>query len=98
MVIRVIRRIEIIIVTCIAVCGCSCVSGSMTIQAVERCMCARESETGLIVIEGGRCPCGCGVTGVAVMTEIIGDMIGIGNRVEILIVTGITICGRPCIS
>ena len=54
-------------------------------------MCSSKRELGIGMIKGGRAPGLGGVADGTIMTEIVLDMIGIRNPVEIILMTGITI-------
>jgi len=75
-------------VTCDAVRGCARVTVSMARNTIDREMRPLEREVCLVMIEVRGLP-GIGVvTSVASMTEIVGDMVGIGRAIEIRLVTG----------
>ena len=87
------NAVKIGLVTGNAVGGCTGKTLIVTGNAIQRKVSAVERELCLVVVEGGGFPRGGGVADGAVLRELIGHVVGVGNAVKIGLVTGNAVGG-----
>ena len=82
------NAVEIGLVTGNAVGGCTGKTLIVTGNAIQRKVSAVERELRLVVVESGGFPCGGSVADGAVLRELVGHVVGVGNPAEIGLMTG----------